>query len=145
MYLTLETCIKWIKIPVVVFEWGRIKVEEIFLSSLSAFADPDNFPFSRGGGDSRYICDDFLQYVKLKYLFISSGVHTSEPPLDPHILHTGTRIFYDKSLHPKIDISSLLYIYIEKVTNYYRVNVKHETCIITWTKSNVRKTGSLGI
>lgn len=86
MYLTLETCIKWIKIPVVVFERGRIKVEEIFLSSLSAFADPDNFPFSGGGGggDSRYIFDDFLQYVKLKYLFISSGVHTSEPPLDPH-------------------------------------------------------------
>lgn len=85
MYLTLETCIKWIKIPVVVFEWGRIKVEEIFLSSLRALVDPDNFPFSGGGGgDSKYICDDFLQYVKLKYLFISSEVHTSEPPLDPH-------------------------------------------------------------
>lgn len=50
MYLILEICINWIKILVVVFEWGWIKVEEIFLFSLSVFVDLDNFLFFRGGG-----------------------------------------------------------------------------------------------
>lgn len=60
MYLILEICIKWIKILVVVFEWGWIKVEEIFLFSLRVFVDLDNFLFFGGGGDLRYIFDDFL-------------------------------------------------------------------------------------
>lgn len=50
MYLILEICIKWIKILVVVFEWGWIKVEEIFLFSLRVFVDLDNFLFLGGGG-----------------------------------------------------------------------------------------------